>query len=191
MKNHVCHLCTSKPTLNFDFSMAFQPIVDLTDKSILSYEALVRGSNNEPAASVFARINNINIYRFDQLCRMKAIELAARHKLKTRLSINFMPGAVYSPARCLRSTLETASRFDFPIERICFEVVESRKVQNLDYLQDIINTYQNLGFSTIFDDFGTGFASYEWLAVLNPDAIKIDMSVVRDVDKQKKKQIIL
>lgn len=104
----ICQLCQEKADLDFDFTMAFQPIVDCSQRTIFGYEALVRGINNEPAQSVIARVNDDNRYRFDQLCRIKAIALAARLDMRGMLSINFLPNAVYRPERCIRTTLQAA-----------------------------------------------------------------------------------
>ena len=97
--------------------MAFQPIVDLHTRQPYAYEALVRGPNGEGALSVLSQINDANRYRFDQACRVKAIELASRlglHKLPDcKLSINFMPNAVYRAETCIRATLEASREFDF------------------------------------------------------------------------------
>ena len=61
--------CKDKLELGFDFTMAFQPIIDCTDKHIFGYEALVRGPN-ESAYSVISQVNDENRYTFDQLCRI-------------------------------------------------------------------------------------------------------------------------
>ena len=78
--------------------MAFQPIVDLTSRTVFAYEALVRGPGEESAASILALVNDQNRYRFDQACRVRAIELASRLRLHDipdcKLSINFLPNAV-------------------------------------------------------------------------------------------------
>ena len=52
-----CSHCTDHARLDFDFSYAFQPIVDIGRGSIFSYEALVRGVRNEPAGEIFQKIN--------------------------------------------------------------------------------------------------------------------------------------
>lgn len=57
----------------------------------------MRGVNNESAGWVFQHVNDDNRYRFDQACRVKAIEMAAKVGIETLLSINFMPNAVYRP----------------------------------------------------------------------------------------------
>ena len=57
--------------------MAFQPIVDLEARTVFAYEALVRGIDGSPAATVLSRVTDENRYAFDQRCRVRAIELAA------------------------------------------------------------------------------------------------------------------
>src|SRR5262245_56919810 len=118
-----CQGCTSSH-LDFDVSMAFQPIIDLGARSIFAYEALVRGTDGSSAASVLERVDEDNRYAFDQRCRVRAVEMASALGMTTNLSINFMPNAVYEPTRCLRTTLEAALRTGFPVERIIFETTQ-------------------------------------------------------------------
>src|ERR1700753_1649048 len=98
-----CGACKDGSGEPFPFSMAFQPILDVATQSVYAYEALVRGLNGESAFSVLSQVTGGTRYAFDQPCRVKAIELAARLGVADRgasLSVNFMPGAVYSPAAC-------------------------------------------------------------------------------------------
>ncbi|WP_347574786.1 EAL domain-containing protein [Sphingomonas sp. Ant20] len=89
-------------------TMAFQPIVDITTGSVFAYEALVRGTDGQSAGDVLSSVDPDMIYKFDQACRVKAIELAGRLFVSdgdAKLSINFMPNAVYelsSPHRVVR-----------------------------------------------------------------------------------------
>ncbi|HSG61839.1 MAG TPA: EAL domain-containing protein, partial [Pseudomonadales bacterium] len=110
--------------------MAFQPIINARAKTIFAQEALVRGLLNEPAASVFQHVNEDNLYRFDQSCRVKAIELASRFAADSLISINFMPRAVYRPELCIRTTLEAAELFNVDRQRIMFEFNESERVDD-------------------------------------------------------------
>jgi EAL domain-containing protein (putative c-di-GMP-specific phosphodiesterase class I) len=80
--NKNCQQCKSNQFLEFEISMAFQPIVDLYNFDYYGYEALVRGPNGEGAGSIFEKVNDDNRYLFDQKCRQKAIELAAKLNLK-------------------------------------------------------------------------------------------------------------
>lgn len=118
--------------------MAFQPIVDTRRKEVFAHEALVRGVNNEPAGKVFEHVNDGNRYRFDQACRVKAIELAAKLGVTSFVSINFMPNAVYRPELCIRATLEAADTYKFPIDQIIFEITEGEKIDDIPHLQEII-----------------------------------------------------
>lgn len=184
-----CGKCHAE--LAFEFSFAFQPIVNLNTQSVFGYEALVRGINGESAWSVLSQVNDDNRYSFDQACRVKAIQLASQLKLDRMLSINFLPNAVYEPAHCIRSTLEAARRFNFPTERIMFEITESEQVADVQHMTKIFEYYQAQGFTTALDDFGAGHAGLNMLASFVPQIMKIDMELVRDIDKHKVKQIIV
>ena len=177
--------------LEFDFSFAFQPIIDLNAKEIFGYEALVRGPKGESAYSVLEKVNDENRYAFDQACRVKAIRLATRLKLDKVLSINFLPNAVYEPAHCIRSTLAAAKETGFPIENLMFEIVESEQVYNRQHLTNIFKSYEKQGFITAIDDFGAGHAGLNLLADFLPSVLKIDMDLIRDIDKNPTKQIIV
>ncbi|HEX4871300.1 MAG TPA: EAL domain-containing protein, partial [Nevskiaceae bacterium] len=186
-----CRQCRDAEALSFDFSMAFQPIVDLDSRQPLAHEALVRGPAGEGADWVFARVNPDNRYRFDQACRVKAIELAARLGLPGYLSINFMPNAVYDPAACLRTTLAAADRFGFPTDRIVFEFTEGERVEDLRHLKRIVQHYQSRGFRVALDDFGAGYAGLGLLTELQPDVIKLDMSLIRGLDQDPRRRAIV
>ena len=102
-----------------------------------------------------------------------------------------MPNAVYQPERCIWTTLETAKQCDFPIHRILFELTEVEKVKDYAHVQAIIEHYQELGFRTALDDFGAGYSGLNFLADFHPDFIKIDMALVRNIDKYKGRQAII
>jgi EAL domain-containing protein (putative c-di-GMP-specific phosphodiesterase class I) len=184
-----CQGCTGSH-LDFDISMAFQPIVDVADRSIFAYEALVRGIDGAPAADMLRRVNDENRYPFDQLCRVRAVEMAAALGMTSMLSINFMPNAVYEPSRCLRATLEAALRTGFPVERIIFETTEDERVDDA-YLKQIFATYRAQGFKTAIDDFGAGYAGLNLLADFQPDIVKIDMALIRGIDRDRARQTIV
>lgn len=175
----------------FSFVMAFQPVVDVEAKAIYGYEALVRGPNGEGAASILAGINEENRYAFDQACRVKAIETAARLGLDRRLNINFLPNAVYHPESCLRLTLAAAEEHGFPRHLITFEFTEDEQIIDRDHLKSIIETYRRHGFMTALDDFGAGFAGLALLADFQPDCIKIDRCLVTGIDEDRPRQAIV
>ena len=176
-----CQQCKNADILDFDFTMAFQPIIDFENRCVFGYEALVRGLQNQSAFDVISQVNENNLYRFDQCCRVKAIALASKLDVRTYLSINFLPNAVYRPELCIRTTLEVAKEFGFPINKIIFEVTEVERVANNEHLREIIHYYQSKGFKTALDDFGAGYAGLNLLAEFQPDIIKLDMALIRDI----------
>lgn len=186
-----CSQCADELCLDFDFTMAFQPIVNCSDQSIYGYEALVRGLNNESAYSIISRVNNDNRYIFDQLCRVKAIALAAKLDIRSMLSINFLPNAIYQPERCIRTTFEAAKTYNFPTERIMFEFTEVEKIEDSNHIKRIVEYYQSLGFKTATDDFGSGYSGLNLLADFQTDIVKLDMALIRDIHTDKVRQSII
>ncbi|MET0406761.1 MAG: EAL domain-containing protein [Hyphomicrobium sp.] len=176
-----------------DFSMAFQPIVDRGSGKVFAYEALVRGLAGEGAKAVLDLVNESNRYAFDQQCRVKALELATKlgvGKDATLLSINFLPKAVYEPRACIRLTLETAKRLSFPLDKIMFEFTEN-EVLDTDHIANIVREYRAIGFKTAIDDFGSGYAGLGLLTRIAPDVVKIDMELIRDIDRDERKRTIV
>lgn len=186
-----CSACRDGEPLDFQFSYAYQPILDVKKHSVFAHEALVRGPAGESAFSVLSKVNEDNRYKFDQACRVKAIQTAAAISLPSRLSINFMPNAIYKPELCIRTTLEAARQFNFPIDRIIFETVEGEQVNDGKWLAQVLKEYQRIGFLTAIDDFGAGFAGLNLLADFHPDIIKLDMGLVRDIHVSKSRQAIV
>jgi EAL domain-containing protein (putative c-di-GMP-specific phosphodiesterase class I) len=189
-----CAGCQNGVGLEFQFSMAFQPIVDVVTGLPFAYEALVRGMSGEGAASVLSQVTDTTRYAFDQLCRVKAIETAARLGLTesvAKLSINFLPNAVYSPTACIQLTLKTANAVGFPTNRLIFEFTENEQMSDPDHVSNIIAAYQKMGFGTALDDFGSGYAGLNLLARFQPDMIKLDMDLVRGLDDSRPRQVII
>lgn len=180
-----CNECRDPSKLGITFTMAFQPIVNVRDKTIFGYEALVRGPNQEGADSILSLLNDTNRYKFDQAIRVKALDLAKKLNLQGMLSINFLPNAVYRPETCIRATLEAAAELNFPTDRIMFEVTEGEKVKDHDHLKNIFVEYKKQNFTTAIDDFGAGYAGLNLLADWQPDVIKLDMSLTRNIHNDK------
>jgi EAL domain-containing protein (putative c-di-GMP-specific phosphodiesterase class I) len=189
-----CSACKDGVAQPFPFSMAFQPIVNVETNRVFAYEALVRRSADEPAAAVLSQVTAENRYAFDQSCRVKAISLAAGLGLKetgARLSINFMPNAIYSPAACIQLTLATARQFDFPLDRLIFEITEAEQVVDREHMRGIVTEYRHWGFKMALDDFGAGYCGLSLLADLPTDIIKLDMDLTRNLHQRPAAQAIV
>jgi len=188
-----CTGCRNGDGFGAPFSMAFQPIVDVVGGRVFAHEALVRGPEGQSAGSVLSNVSAENRYAFDQQCRVKAIELAAQLSPPgdvTKLSINFLPNAVYEPRACIRLTLATATRVNFPLDRIIFEFTEDERLDT-DHILNILRTYRDIGFLTAIDDFGAGHSGLNLLALFRPDIVKLDMQLIRNIDTDKTKRVIV
>jgi EAL domain-containing protein (putative c-di-GMP-specific phosphodiesterase class I) len=189
IRQQTCRDCLAGKDLVFKISMAFQPIVDWRQRRICAFEALVRGSNGESAGWVFDQVNHDNRYYFDQACRVKAIEWAAKLGCKNYLHINFLPNAVYNPETCIKATIEAADLYDFDLNKLVFEVTEGEEIISKSHLQRIFSSYSARGFQTAIDDYGSGYASHEWLVELRPHILKLDRSLIIDIDQDEKRQV--
>lgn len=181
-------------TASFDLSMAFQPILDLESGTPFAFEALVRGPNGEGAAEVLAGVSDETRYAFDQQCRVAAIEQSVAAGIvdtTARLSINFLPNAVYSPVACIQLTLRTARATGLPHSRLIFEFTENERIDDPGHITSIVETYRRMGFATAIDDFGAGHAGLGLLARFQPDIIKLDMELVRGIDASLPRRLIV
>lgn len=189
-----CSACREGRDLAFDFTMAFQPIFDLRNDRVYAYEALVRGKLGQDALAVLEQVTPARRYMFDQRCRVVAIERAVSAGIlhgDAKLSINFLPNAVYSPKACTQLTLRTAEANHFPTDRLIFEFTENEKIEDPDHLTHIVESYKQMGFTTALDDFGAGHSGLSLLARFQPDVVKIDMALIRGIDSSGQRKIIV
>ena len=154
----------------------------------------MRGANGESAGAVLGRVTEASRYAFDQQCRVAAIEQAVEAGIldtDARLSINFLPNAVYSPMACIQLTLKTARQTGLPSDRLIFEFTEGEEMVDTGHVASIIEAYQRLGFATALDDFGAGHAGLGLLARLQTDLIKLDMELIRGIDASLPRRMIV
>jgi len=174
-----------------DFSFAFQPIVNIATGSIISFEALVRGYRNDPASQVFQQVEQVNLYQFDELLRLKAISLAAKLGLGCHLNLNLFSKALLASQTAISSTLAMADSVGISRESITIEVTESEIIDDIDEFAESINQYRSAGIGIAIDDFGAGYSGLNLLADFQPDSIKIDMSLIRCIDSRGPRQAIV
>lgn len=190
----ICSGCRDGTDFDVPMAMAFQPIIDIETGLPFAFEALVRGADGSSAASVLSRVTDENRYAFDQACRVLAIESALAAGLmntQAKLSINFLPNAVYSPLACIQLTLQTARSTGMPIDRLIFEFTENEQMGSPEHVSSIIDTYKGIGFNVAIDDFGAGHSGLDMFARFAPDEIKLDMELVRSVDRDPRRRAII
>ena len=162
--------------------MAFQPVVDLRTGATHGREALIRGHaggrERSGAEIVSAARAHDALFQMDVAARTLAIETAAETLPDDELLfVNFNPTAIYDPEVCLRTTWAAARRVGLPLSRVCFEVVETDRYPDLDFLERILLRYRAEGALVALDDLGTGYTSLAYLRRLRPDVVKLDRSL--------------
>jgi len=174
-----------------DYTFAFQPIVNVKNGTIFSYEALLRGLDSESAESVLQSVGESEMHRFDEKSRILAIEMAAKLGLSARLNLNFLPRSVGSSPTAISSILETTKRCGLRAEQIVLEILEREIIDDIDGFNAVLDDYRGSGMLFAIDDFGSGYAGLNLLAEFQPDLIKLDMELVRGIDYRGPRQAIV
>ncbi len=172
------------------FTYAYQPIVDVLTREVFSYEALIRGVDNTPAYRVLGQIPEAAKYEFDQVSRIAAIELAHKLGLRAHLNLNVLPGSLFAPEVSIEATLDAATRCGLPLNRVILEVTESEAIADHGKFAGLLHAYRGRGVKVAIDDFGAGISGLNLLADFQPDQIKIDMLLVRGIERNGPRQAI-
>ena len=170
-----------------------QPIISLADGSTYGYESLLRGRVGDRELSggeiVAAAQAHGAIFTLDLVGRTVALEMGMPKLVNDEvLFVNFTPTAIYDPAVCLRTTWAIARRLGVPLERICFEVVETEQYPDVSFLRRILDEYRSHGAMVALDDLGAGHSSLTYLEVLRPDVVKLDRALICGIDADPSRQ---
>jgi len=174
-----------------EFSFAFQPIIHAPTSSIFSYEALIRGPANESADRILTQVPESEMHRFDEYCRVAALELAARIGFPARLNLNFMASSLEITPTAISSLLTTALRCRIRPEQIVLEILESDILHDMAGIAAALRQHQGAGLVFAIDDFGAGYAGLNLLAEFQPTYVKLDMQLVRGTESDGPRQAIV
>ena len=172
-------------------SFAFQPIVDIRARDVVAFESLVRGPANQSASSIFEQVSSADLPRFDQLCRVTAIALAHKLGLGRNLNLNIIPNGATTPEESIRSTVEAADRANLPLDCIVLEFAEGTIIEDRARFAKIVSLYRGMGFRLSVDDFGAGYSGLNLLADFQPDQIKLDKELIKDIPSRGPRQVIV
>jgi len=167
----------------------FHPIVKTDSPSeVFAYECLLRWFDDSgkmlPPGRIFGLARDAElIFNLDRAARVSALSQASAHGITTNIFINFVPTTIYRPEFCLRTTFAAVKEYNLNTEQIVFEVVESESINDVAHLNHILRYYRENGFRVALDDLGAGYSSLNLLNALRPDFVKLDMDLIRDIDK--------
>jgi len=178
--------------LGEDVTLLYEPIVNVTTREIIGYEALVRGpwdSDLHTPGDLFRMAEKTGlVYELDCLCRRQALRGARGLEPGKLLFLNCLPTAIHDPAfrgDVLRNTLEQLRLR--PCD-VVFEISERESISNFAIFREARDYYAELGFKVALDDTGAAYGSLEAVLELSPDFIKVDLSLVRVIDTDPPRQ---
>ncbi|RMH36525.1 MAG: EAL domain-containing protein [Deltaproteobacteria bacterium] len=172
-------------------SLAVQPICTATsDRRIVAFEALLRSRHEEldnPGALLSAAEQFDRIEDLGAIVARLAAEWVCRFPLDVRLFMNLHPAELGNPDAMVRR-LQPLVPY---APRVVLEITERSSIAGVSSLPDAIARLSELGFAIAVDDLGAGYSSLSVLADLDPQFIKVDMSIVRHIDRDPRKRRLM
>ncbi|MFZ5944908.1 MAG: GGDEF domain-containing protein [Bacillota bacterium] len=180
---------------NGEIRTVYQPIVSLKDGSILGYEALSRGpigSSLESPLKLFSTaMENNMVWELELLCRIKALERSKNTLNGHLLFLNVDPRIINDDKFRKGFTRDFLKKYNIDPNNIIFEITEKSAIDDFKNFRKVLNNYLDQGYKIAIDDTGSGYSGLKMLAETCPQYIKIDMDLIRDIDKDFLKQALL
>lgn len=176
-------------------SSVYQPIVSLADGQIFGYEALTRGPKETEFGSPLALFGFAEergmLYTLDRMAREKAISGCTELKHNERVFINIPADVIHDPHFTPGQTLKLLQARGLSPHNVVFEITERSSIEDFTTAKKILQHYRSQGYQIAIDDAGAGYSSLQAIAELQPDYIKIDLSLILNIYKDKMKEHIL
>ena len=170
----------------------FQPIIDNRTNEIVKFEALSRLIDEEgvihsphnfiPVAKTIKVYDKITMTIID-----KSFETFKTYPFDFSINLSFEDIINQDIYDFIISKLRDSTMG----HRVTFELLESEKVKDFEKVMHFFNEIKRYGVKVAIDDFGSGFSNFSYIIKLNPDFIKIDGSLIKDIDKDKNAQIVV
>ena len=172
------------------FSLNYQPVVDAKTEKWVGMEALCRWNSPDVGnipPNVFIQeaeqlgiISTIGSWVFEEAIRQTKIwELDKLPHFS--LSVNLSPIQLRDKA-LIKGILDTAAKYDYPIDRFTLEITETAQVPFDEYTKTLLQEIKNTGIRMSLDDFGTGYATFSSLRGLPVSTLKTDRSFITGIE---------
>ena len=170
----------------------FQPIVDTKTKKIVKYEALMRIEDENkdlisPAHFLELAKKNRLYTKLTKIMLEKSFKLLDK-TTNIQVSINLSVDDILNQS--VYDTIMRLLNSYYVKNRVVFEITESEGIENFEEIKLFIEKVKSMGVKISIDDFGTGYSNFEYLMKLNVDYIKIDASMIKDIDKNRNSQMV-
>ncbi|MDR2400497.1 MAG: GGDEF domain-containing protein [Deferribacteraceae bacterium] len=172
----------------------YQPIVSLSDGSIFGYEALSRISEKKFEMNIeqmFRTADRMNrSWELETLCRKRALENAAKLDKEKKLFLNVNSNIINDEKFKEGFTKSRLDRYGLNSDNIIFEITERVAALDSKAFLSSIEHYKNQNYGIALDDVGAGYSGLNLIANVLPNLIKLDMNLVRNIDKDETKQLL-
>ncbi|VEU80620.1 EAL domain-containing protein [Haploplasma axanthum] len=182
--------------VNDEFIIFLQPKLDLRDKRIKSFEALLRWNNpkylkRSPEEYITLAEESDLIVKIGDIVIEKTFEILKDYKNKNiNIAINISPKQIIEQG-FVNKLILAARKNEIEPSQISIEVTETILVETFDIVIEKIKSLKKAGFSIHLDDFGTGYSSLKYLKDLPIDVIKIDKQFIKDMSDDLKSEAIV
>jgi EAL domain-containing protein (putative c-di-GMP-specific phosphodiesterase class I) len=168
---------------NGEFHPVFQPIVSMHTRSVVGFEALTRFHDGSGPAARFSEAAALGLGRDLELATIgAALGVATRLPKGTFLTLNMSPNLILGGGQALRDLLESANR------PLIVELTEHAAIEDYVSVRRALRRLPVNGLSV--DDAGAGYASLRHILELKPAYAKLDLTLVREIDRDKLRQAL-
>lgn len=176
----------------------FQPIISLRDGSVLGHEALSRvtcESEIKNPDMLFTAASEFNrLWDLELLCRTTALEAAFRFMIppyNKKLFINVNPNIMHDDNYKKGFTKAFLEQYEITPNNVIFEITERNVITDMAGFKATIDHYKSQDFKIAIDDAGAGYSGLNLIYDVNPNYIKLDMKLIRNVDEDRLKYALV
>ncbi len=176
----------------------FQPIISLKDGNVLGHEALSRITGTslikDPEMLFSIAGEYSRLWDLELLCRTRAFESAYQLMIPPydkMLFINVNPNIMYDENFIMGFTKDFLMEFNIEPKNVIFEITERNVIVDMGGFLSTISHYRNQNYKIAIDDAGAGYSGLNLISDINPNYIKLDMKLIRNVDKDNLKYALV
>lgn len=169
--------------------MAYQPIVEFSKQSPLAYEALLRTSTSEvkgPPEVLHLAEKTGRIFDVGRAIRRAVARDLAQLTPGVECFVNLHPADLEDP-----DLYDASAPLSAFASRVVLEITERASVAHNEALNNHVQRLRELGYRLAVDDLGAGYSGLTTLARVQPEFVKLDGSLVRDIDSSSVNQLVV
>ncbi|MFR2155593.1 MAG: EAL domain-containing protein [[Eubacterium] siraeum] len=172
-----------------DFSYCFQPIVSTVDGSVYAYEALMRPKNSSPLEILRIAREHGRLYDIERLTFENVLEIISANRARfgeKKIFINSIPDSMITEYDFNR----LCEKYGNIMPQLVIEFTEQADLTG-DKIASLRHLFKSKGCMIAIDDYGSGYSNTAAVLSLQPDVIKVDRSLIADINTNVKKQHFL